>query len=511
MFSVRKTGRGRQAQRLFPVPAEKAPVSCELAADKQRLWLCIHLPALAVDALSGAEASQPVVVYRESAGRAIIHACNRAAFERGIRPAATVAAARALCKELRACPHEPVAEQRLLHRLARWALEFSSDVSLYATNAVMLEIRGSLRLFGGMKALINRIEAGLEQRTTCHRLGVTPAPRAAFWLAQNGSQTIVTNVDRLAGAVRMLPIERMDIDRKQRVRLERSGIRTVGDLLRLPRDGLARRFGTDLMKQLDQALARESEPMPAYRPTERFSAEHEFYAPTSDLGLIKPAVLDLLRQLELFLTERQAATQQIDCLFAYEKEAATVVDVGCRRSIRSADAFAALLNTHLDRLRLKAEVVAVTIRCRRIERCVAEQLDLFERTPAAEHGWQQLLARMEARLGRYSLQCLGLQADHRPEKAGGCGLKPNGSLPTARVERPLWLLDDAEPLSVSRNNPCWHGSLRLEAAVERIEHGWWDDNDVSRDYRVARSKDGAKLWLYRDRRCRRWFLHGLFG
>jgi len=497
--------------RLFPPPVEKTPVSRETAANKQRLWLCIHLPALAVDALNSADASQPMVVYRELAGRAVIHACNRAALDCGIQPGTTVAAARALCEELRACPRDPIAEQRLLSRLAGWALEFSSEVSLYAADAVMLEIRGSLRLFGGMNVLIDRIEAGLEQRTSCYRLGAAPAPRAAFWLARSDGQTMVTNVDQLAGAVRGLPIERMAIDRKQRMRLERSGIRTLGELMRLPRDGLARRFGTDLMKQLDQALARESEPMTRFRPAEWFSAGYEFYAQTSDLGLIKPAVLDLLRRLERFLTERQAATQQIDCLLAHEKEAATVIEVGCRHLLHSADAFAALLNTHLDQLRLKAEVAAVIIRCRQIELFVAQQLDLFERAPANDHGWQQLLARMEARLGRQALRRLGLQADHRPEKADGCGLQSNASLPTDRIERPLWLLDDAKPLPVSHDNPCWHGPLRFEADVERIEQGWWDGNDISRDYRIARSEAGAKLWLYRERRCKRWFLHGLFG
>lgn len=510
-FPARKTSRSRQAQHAFIAPIEKTPVSCESVAGKHGLWLCIYLSALAIDALCGADGALPVVVYREAAGRAIIHACNQVAFDCGIHPHMTVAAARALCAGLAAYPRDPIAEQQLLRRLAGWTMGFSSEVSLYAADAIMLEIRGSLRLFGGMEALIDRIAAGLEQRASCYRLGAAPAPRAALWLAQSGSRIIVFDADRLAGALRELPIERMALNRKQRLQLERSGIRTLRELMRLPRDGLTRRFGTDLMKQLDQALGHETEPMTRFQPEERFSAGHECYAPTSDLGLIKPAVLDLLRRLEVFLTERQAATQQIDCLLAHEKEAATVVEVGCRHSIRSAGAFATLLDTHLDQLRLKAEVVAVTIRCRQIGLFAPQQLDLFEPTSASEQGWQQLLAQMEARLGGGALRHLSVHADHRPEKASGDDPKRNGWSSTARIERPLWLLADAEPLPVSRGAPRWHGPLRLEAAIERIEQGWWDDKDISRDYRVARSEAGAKLWLYRDRCCKRWFLHGLFG
>ena len=39
-----------------------------------------------------------------------------------------------------------------------------------------------------------------------------------------------------------------------------------------------------------------------------------------------------------------------------------------------------------------------------------------------------------------------------------------------------------------------------------------DGADVQRDYYVARTPAGARLWIYRD--CageRGWFLHGFFG
>ena len=51
--------------------------------------------------------------------------------------------------------------------------------------------------------------------------------------------------------------------------------------------------------------------------------------------------------------------------------------------------------------------------------------------------------------------------------------------------------------------------MGLEA--ERIESGWWDGGDVSRDYFTASAARGEKLWVYRDRSTREWFLHGLFG
>jgi protein ImuB len=60
--------------------------------------------------------------------------------------------------------------------------------------------------------------------------------------------------------------------------------------------------------------------------------------------------------------------------------------------------------------------------------------------------------------------------------------------------------------------PCYEGRLTLLAGPERIEAGWWDGHDVTRDYFVASNPDEALLWIYRERDAGgRWFLHGFFA
>jgi protein ImuB len=60
--------------------------------------------------------------------------------------------------------------------------------------------------------------------------------------------------------------------------------------------------------------------------------------------------------------------------------------------------------------------------------------------------------------------------------------------------------------------PHYHGRLILEHGPERIESGWWDGQDVSRDYYLAASPTGERLWIFRERRgARGWYLHGLFA
>ena len=78
--------------------------------------------------------------------------------------------------------------------------------------------------------------------------------------------------------------------------------------------------------------------------------------------------------------------------------------------------------------------------------------------------------------------------------------------------RPTWMLDVPRALEIVRERPWYRGFLRIESGPERIETGWWDDAPVSRDYYIAANPDGARFWIYRERRkAARWFLHGVFG
>ncbi|MGJ7903138.1 DNA polymerase Y family protein, partial [Lysobacter sp. 1R34A] len=56
--------------------------------------------------------------------------------------------------------------------------------------------------------------------------------------------------------------------------------------------------------------------------------------------------------------------------------------------------------------------------------------------------------------------------------------------------RPGWLLPQPEPL---------HDKIaRVLAGPERIESGWWDEDDVRRDYYLVETVKGQRAWAYRS-------------
>jgi protein ImuB len=124
-----------------------------------------------------------------------------------------------------------------------------------------------------------------------------------------------------------------------------------------------------------------------------------------------------------------------------------------------------------------------------------------------------LVEKLRARLGNEALHGLSLYPDARPELAwreAEPGVAGNGCPTTAC--RPAWLLSRPRPLDTEDGMPWLDGPLERIDGPERIESGWWDGNDVLRDYFIVRNPAGATFWIYRDRLEKtRWFLHGIFA
>ena len=179
--------------------------------------------------------------------------------------------------------------------------------------------------------------------------------------------------------------------------------------------------------------------------------------------------------------------------------------------------FQALLGGQLERIELPEPVVALTLRAGRLQPLAAVSGDLLaSRQRMGGNGLSagRLVECLRARLGRRAVYGVGLQADYRPDRAWR-RVEPVTSHVSGhpvQLSRPLWLLESPTPLRQQQGWPWQEGRLRIEAGPERIESGWWDGADISRDYYLARNAYQQWLWIYRERRgARRWYLHGLFA
>ncbi|MDA1118871.1 MAG: DNA polymerase Y family protein, partial [Proteobacteria bacterium] len=126
--------------------------------------------------------------------------------------------------------------------------------------------------------------------------------------------------------------------------------------------------------------------------------------------------------------------------------------------------------------------------------------DLLGDARGAAEDWERLIERLQARLGGARVHGLAVHAEHRPERAWRTTGSDDQAVQARLGPRPLWLLEPARRLGESE--------FVLLAGPERIESGWWDGEDVARDYFIA-VRGPSLAWIYRAPEG--WFLHGLFA
>ncbi|MBI5016784.1 MAG: DNA polymerase Y family protein [Deltaproteobacteria bacterium] len=480
------------------------------------LWLCLHLPHLSVEVFTrGAAAPGPLVVVAGRGRRRSVVAVNLGAAAAGIRPGMALGAACGLVPELVVRERDEGAEAGALAALAGWAGQFTPLVSLVCAG-VLLEVEGSLGLFGGAGGLSERVEEGAASLGYRACLALAPNPLAAELLARAGQGDRVTEPACLEAALASLGLGLLEVPEKVREALRALGVCTLGDCLRLPRAGLARRFGRELPEILDRALGRVPDPRSPFVPPPRFASRLELPAEVAGAETLLFAAHRLLRELEGFLAARGSGVDRF-CLSLVHRDARpTRVEVGLASPGRDPKRLLGLLGERLARTPLPAPVRALGLEATGFSSMTPRSRDLFGGEEEGRPGEGRLLERLRARLGDEAVQGLRLVADYRPERAfqwvsgGEAGPAPADILPGPAGLRPLWLLP--APV-VFRCPPAGvPAGLILLAGPERIETGWWDSADAARDYFVAEDAQGSRLWVFRERQgAHRWFAQGIFG
>jgi len=355
---------------------------------------------------------------------------------------------------------------------------------------LLLEVEGSLRLFGGLERLLERLREGLDAMELTTQFAVAPAARAALWRSRGGGARLEE-----------LPLEVTGFDSGGFFR--NIGISTVGELLKLPREGLARRCGQALLDDLDRALGTAPEAREYFLPPPRFAAKLELPAEVSHADGLLFAARRLLVQLEGLLAARHAGVRAFTVFLCHPKAESTAVEIGLASPAREAGRLGRLLREKLATLSLSCPVEAIRLEAGDFSPLHARTAGMFGDALAEDEGWGRLAERLQARLGPDAVYGLATHPDHRPEYSWR-RVEPGEWDPREFRHpglRPLWLFQAPRPMR--------EDDLQLLAGPERIECGWWDGDEARRDYFIARFSDSSLGWVYREAGA--WFLHGLFA
>ncbi|MDH4124689.1 MAG: DNA polymerase Y family protein [Gammaproteobacteria bacterium] len=501
-----------------PPAAPRALTALPTAA--QRLWFCAYLPNLSLEA-SGSSKDARVVVEEQRGIHRVLLACP-AASHAGIQIGQSAHAALALLPTLRIEERSTLREQQAVERLATWLEQFTSVVCIAGPDLLLLEIAGSLRLYGGLSCLRQQLAAGLRQQGFTAAMAIAPTPLAATWLARAGRRACVREAANIARVLRDLPLSCLDWPVAICDAMRAMGVIRIGDCLRLPREGFARRFGVQRLLELDRALGRLPDPRTSWRAPERFCADYEMTGEQSDREILLAVCHELLLSLERFLLTRQLGTQQLWFSFFHLRAPATQMPLGGAEFERHAEHWSELLRIRFERVLLPEPVIAVRLQAGRSQVLPAVSGRLALQTkpgePGRRYSMSQLVERLAARMGCQAVQSVATIAEHRPQRAWRLLGLPGNSVVTklaairCQLCRPLWMLPEPTVLSAEHGYPWLQGRLTLLEGPERLETGWWDDDGIARDYYTAVNPQGLRLWVFRNRKhAPAWYLHGFFG
>jgi len=207
----------------------------------------------------------------------------------------------------------------LQRAISAMALGFTPRVALL-DEAVVMEVSGSLRLFGGLRKLAALLEQDLhhflELNTAVAQLIRAQGATSLIAIARLRLLAMQLSVPSRVGC---LPIHTLSAARPHVPVLERTGCQTWDDLLRLPRDGVARRFGAPLLDALDRARGVLPDSYTWLQLPEQFDEKLELDALVVHAPALMAGVQPLLAQLQAWLLGRQSGLQVLKLTWYLDK------------------------------------------------------------------------------------------------------------------------------------------------------------------------------------------------
>ncbi|HKK30857.1 MAG TPA: DNA polymerase Y family protein [Alphaproteobacteria bacterium] len=490
-----------------------------------RRFLALWLPHFATDRLG--LASGPLAILAEEGGVPCIIAANQPAAALGIQRGMALADARALYPGLATRQASPLRESHDLAKLSDWCGRYSPLVAPDGTDGLMLDTTGCDHLFGGEAAMLAEIVQRMHGFGYSAAAALAPTPGAAWALARYGKKTrIAKDLVDLPHLLTALPTVALRLPAETAAQLAQVGLRCVGDLLKMPRAPLAKRFGAQVPHRLGQALGHVTEAIAPRHPPAPYRLRLDWMEPLRRMEDLAAAAEHLLERLCEQLAE---AGRGVRCLLVTchstnghteRIEARTSAPVRCPvRLLR-------LLEANLGACDLGFGIETMILSVARTEPLAAPAPGFWRDQAAIAEDTATLIDRLSQRLGERKVRWSTPVASHIPERAVALlpalrqpspDTDPSPS-PTEKPMRPLRLLLAPEPVEATALLPDhppaafrWRRVLhrvRRGAGPERIAPEWWRDlapedqvetlDTCTRDYYAVEDEAGQRFWLFRQ-------------
>ena len=492
---------------------------------------------------------------------------NSAAREQGVRPGMTETEARARCPMLLTRPwvEEYVAAAR--HALLEAALAVSPRIEDGGAGLAYIDTVGLERLIGDPAAIGRRLVHQVRAIGLIPRVGLAASRTAARMAAANGSgAVIVIPPGRERAMLAKVSITTLDLAPDLVATLGRWGVRTLGDLAALPREGLAARLGPPGLRAHDLALGLDRDPFRPWTPPPFWEEAQGLEWEIDSLGVLAGALETVLERLCRRLAAVSLVADSLEIRLGLASGGHHARDVSLAYPMSEVKPMLTLAVLDLEAHPPPAAVIRVAVSAHPI-RAQVEQGGLWQPPAPAPRDLVTVLARLAALVGADNLGSPVLVDSHRADaftmlafsppsdlaasiysraSAGGAissrsprawGPQPPAgpAARTAAPRRPAARNTDrqrggdshqtGQRLALRRMRPArrvevatiGERPVRVEtrlvvasAGPWRASGEWWDLQAWARDEWDVVLGDGALCRVARDRLAGHWYLDGFY-
>ena len=484
-----------------------------------RLWLFLYFPEFFLQTLTNKlDQTNAYVLVNLARSDPKIQQLNWKARELGLYQGMPLSLVN-LADNVRFFERDKDIEKRVINRLLSWANRFTPIVINKLPDGLLMEIRGSLGLFGGGDRFLEKVLSSFHMLGYKFNYSVSPTPLAAEVVAKAGTEKNITDKNCLNKILRKVSINHLSLSSKQLSALRKMGIKTLGDCRRLPREGLIDRFGMDFVKKFDCLYGSTLDLQVASDILERFSASIELDYEIDSWAELKNYVVKLLEKMKRYLISKVVKASELLWVFYGEgcKE-----DITIRLSNPSTDISMMLriLEVKIENKKFQGFITSIRLSISEVKSNRADNLNILKEMKGdSDESYGEFISRTRSCYGERSLYNLTQRAEHIPEDSFAYFYSVEKKMTEALLcqktmkakKRPIWLINPPKKLTVIKNRPFYNGCLSLISERERIVNGWWKGKEIARDYFMAESESKMLLWVYRElNNGKDWYLQGIF-
>lgn len=516
----------------------------------------------------GASDAAPLALVQHEAKGVRISAVGVDGIKAGLHVDMKLNDARAAMPDIQVHGHKIDEDMKTSEALGHWMTRYSPAVAQNGLSDFLIDTTGCDHLFGGEDALARDMTQRLWVMGFTVKLAFANTVGAALAMTRCGAETVtMLPPDHGNEMLDGLPAEALRLQDDVLILLKRLGLKYVGDIRKIPRASLERRFretgasknktsrlqansthmAQSVQWRLDQLSGAIAEPLTYIREPARFRATK----PCPDLALQHEAVglaLDeLLPDLCAQLARQNLGARQFQ-LYGFRADGGYgYTGVKLSQADHDEKTVRRLFTDKLDRIDCGYGIDLFVLEALGMEPRQSAQTDMAGSGQGGIFSPSifRFADTLDNRLGHETVMRFMPRYSHIPERSQRkIRLTDAVDWSTWDNQQPIWsprpvrLFNHPEPARVTAELPdsppmqfVWRRILRkiLRArGPERILPEWWTDNlklrksAVFRDYYDVEDTDGIRYWIFRSvkdapmedrtQTMRRidWFVHGLF-